>query len=153
MRANTNLEKIRDTMIKSEFNKELAKKFKNQMDAMDTKNVVLTAYKSVARLIYVKHYEFPWTKYFVFKKETQRLDSLIAKNPHYPEIRFLRFAIQDRAPFFLNYNNYLEADKVILQSCFNSMSFSLKSLVSRYFISSEWDFVASDSVDLKCKCT
>lgn len=153
LKASPELEKIRDTMIKSEFDKELAKKFKIKMDALETKNVVLSAYKSVARLIYVKHYEFPWTKYFIFKKETQRLDSLITKNFHYPELRFLRFAIQDRAPFFLNYNNYLKEDKELLESCFNDMSQSLKSLVSRYFISSEWDFVASDSVDLKCKCT
>ena len=37
LKASPELEKIRDTMIKSEFDKELAKKFKSKMDALRLK--------------------------------------------------------------------------------------------------------------------
>lgn len=77
---------------------------------------VLKAYNGAASAAAPECVTNPATKISWFRKGKTLLDNAAAADPSNFEIRFLRFATQDKAPGFLGYNDNLEEDKKYLIS-------------------------------------
>jgi len=77
---------------------------------------VLKAYNGAASAAAPECVTNPATKISWFRKGKTLLDDAAATDPSNYEIRFLRFATQDKAPGFLGYNDNLEEDKEYLIS-------------------------------------
>ena len=151
--SNHDIPELRKVMNSAEHDSDKAKYFKNYMESIEADRTILKAYQAISRLIYIKHFEPFWTKWFVFNRETKRLDRIIESDPDLLEIRFLRYAVQDQAPFFLGYNDNLKEDKLKIEYCFGECSEDLKRLIDRYFIRFEQDLNRSSSKVDQCKCS
>lgn len=77
---------------------------------------VLRAYNGAASAAAPECVTNPATKISWFRKGKTLLDDAAAADPSNYEIRFLRFATQDKAPGFLGYNDNLDEDKKYLIS-------------------------------------
>lgn len=75
---------------------------------------ILTAYKGAAAAAAPECVTNPATKISWFRKGKALLDDAIKNDPTNFEIRFLRFATQDKSPGFLGYNDNLNEDKNFL---------------------------------------
>jgi hypothetical protein len=151
--SNPDVFELRKVMNSAEHDSDKARYFKNHMESIETDITILQAYQAISRLIYIKHFEPFWIKWFVFKRETKRLDQIIESDPNQLELRFLRYAVQDQAPFFLGYNDNLKEDKLKIEHCFGECSDDLKRLIYRYFIRFEQDLNRSSSSNDQCKCS
>ena len=131
---------LRKIMNNAEHDTAQARYFKLHMESIESDAFLMQAYKCISRLIYIKHFEPFWVKFFVFNRETKRLDRIIEASPDNPEIRFLRYAVQDRAPFFLGYNDDLKEDKLKIETCFAKCEKDLREMIEAYFIRFEQEF-------------
>lgn len=77
-------------------------------------NPLLGGYKSCATMMMAKYVFNPFTKLSHFSKGKTLLEKCIAADKQNIELRFLRYAVQRKAPFFLNYNSSLKEDRSIL---------------------------------------
>lgn len=75
---------------------------------------VLRAYNGAASAAAPECITNPATKISWFRKGRTLLDEAVLSDPSNFEIRFLRFATQDKAPGFLGYNDNLKEDKIYL---------------------------------------
>lgn len=80
------------------------------------KESVLKAYFGAASASAPECVVNPASKLSMFKKGKKLIDQAVKEDPSNYEIRFLRFATQDKAPGFLGYNNNLDDDKLFLIS-------------------------------------
>lgn len=151
--SNEDVSYFRQVMNSAENDPIQAKYFKVQMENIQINTPIMKAYECISKLIYIKHFEPFWIKFFVFNKETKKLDEIIKKSPHNIEVRFLRYAVQDRAPFFLGYNDDLEKDKLKIENCFSQCEIELKSMIMRYFLrfKKEFNNIISDNINCKCE--
>jgi hypothetical protein len=76
--------------------------------------------------------KIPRTKLEIFKSGHKLLEAEISKNPESTEFRFLRIAIQERAPSFLNYNKNLQEDKKNIISGFKKLDAFLQDYILQY---------------------
>jgi ubiquinone/menaquinone biosynthesis C-methylase UbiE len=58
--------------------------------------------------------KFPLSKYNNFKKGKTALDQLVKENSANVEIRYLRYVFQNELPSFLNYNNNIQEDYLVI---------------------------------------
>lgn len=72
---------------------------------------LLKAYNGAAAAAAPECVVNPVSKISWFRKGKQMLDEAVDSDPSNFEIRFLRFATQDKAPGFLGYNDNLDEDK------------------------------------------
>ena len=140
---------LRKIMNNAEHDTAQARYFKLHMEAIENDISLIQAYKCISRLIYIKHFEPFWIKFFVFNRETKRLDRIIEASPDDPEIRFLRYAVQDRAPFFLGYNDDLKEDKLKIETCFEKCEKDLREMIEAYFVRFEQEF--NKNIEGKCQ--
>lgn len=77
---------------------------------------LLKAYNGAAAAAAPECVANPATKISWFRKGKTMLDEAVESDPSNFEIRFLRFATQDKAPGFLGYNDNLDEDKSFLIS-------------------------------------
>ncbi len=75
---------------------------------------LLTAYKGAASAAAPECLANPASKISWFRKGKTLLDEAVVSDPTNFEIRFLRFATQDKSPGFLGYNENLNEDKNFL---------------------------------------
>jgi len=150
--SNEDVNYFRQAMNRAENDPAQAKCFKEQMENIQINTSIMKAYKCISKLIYIKHFEPFWVKFFVFNRETKKLDKIIKVAPDNIEIRFLRYAVQDRAPFFLGYNDDLEKDKFKISTCFSQCETELKSMIMQYFLRFEQEFNSIISDNINCKC-
>ncbi len=138
---------LRKIMNDAEHDTAQARYFKLHMESIESEASLMQAYKCISRLIYIKHFEPFWVKFFVFNRETKRLDRIIEQSPNDPEIRFLRYAVQDRAPFFLGYNDDLKEDKLKIETCFTKCEKDLREMIEAYFVRFEQEFNKNNEGD------
>jgi hypothetical protein len=72
---------------------------------------VYYAYNAAAEMTLANHVSWPGTKLEHFNAGKERLESAVAKFPNNVEIRYIRYAVQQGCPFFLDYASNLEEDK------------------------------------------
>ena len=86
-------------------------------------------------LLISKHSINPLEKLSFFKLGVLWLESSIENDFCNIELRFLRLSVQNNAPSFLNYNNYIEEDKNYLASNYKYLEDEdLKNRISNYLL-------------------
>ncbi len=88
---------------------ELAQQFNEQ-------NPVYYGYRAMADMLQAKYSYNPFSKLKYFNKGKERLQQAISLAPENVELRFLRFAVQAKAPSLLGYKDQVGEDKSILLS-------------------------------------
>jgi hypothetical protein len=66
---------------------------------------VIKAYNGAAYTILADCLKSPFNKLKNFNRGKKLIDEAVADDPENPEIRFIRFMVQDGAPSFLDYDN------------------------------------------------
>jgi hypothetical protein len=77
---------------------------------------VILAYRGAAYAMLADCVKAPWEKLEFFNKGKQIIEKAIQGDAGSPEIRFIRFMVQDRAPAFLRYDNRREDLSILLDA-------------------------------------
>ena len=99
----------------------------------ESNNVLFMGYRACAVMLMAKHVFNPFGKLSYFKKGKEMLERAIKPDLDNVELRFLRYTIQTNVPFFLNYNQYKEIDRLFLvNSLINLHDQKLKRIITSY---------------------
>ena len=99
----------------------------------ESNNVLFMGYRASAVMLMAKHVFNPFSKLSNFKKGKEILERAIKSDLDNIELRFLRYTIQTNVPFFLNYNQYKEIDRLFLvNSLINLHDQKLKRIITSY---------------------
>jgi len=79
----------------------------------------------------------PIKKLNIFKEGKNLLETEISKYPINTEFRFIRLAIQEKAPDFLGYNTNLQEDKKIIVKNYSTIDNVLRKYILEYSKKSE----------------
>jgi len=90
------------------------------------------AYKAVALMKRANFIKDSKERLSVFSKGAKLLDAEIAKNPSNLEYRFLRLVVQEKAPKFLKYNQFIQPDKKEIIKGYNDMDVFLQNKVTEF---------------------
>ena len=77
---------------------------------------IMLAYEGAAYTILADCIKSPFKKLKNFNHGKEMIEEAIILDPEDPEIRFIRFMVQDGAPAFLNYDNRKEDLKIIIRA-------------------------------------
>ncbi|MBK9191918.1 MAG: hypothetical protein IPM77_10605 [Crocinitomicaceae bacterium] len=72
---------------------------------------VYHAYNAAAEMTLANHVYWPASKLEYFNAGKERLEKVIKAFPENVEIRYIRYCVQQGAPFFLGYSSDLQDDK------------------------------------------
>jgi hypothetical protein len=81
----------------------------------NSKEVAVKGYVISLRMKQAKYKFLPWSKLIIFKKEKNKLESLINKHPSNIHLRYVRLVIQEKLPKLLNYSSQINSDKEFLK--------------------------------------
>ena len=84
--------------------------FYNYLANLPNKNNTQQAYFGVATAMYAELVYNPAEKLSYFNKGKEILEKAIANDPWNEELRFLRYSVQDKSPWMLQYHDKLEED-------------------------------------------
>ncbi|ALI97873.1 hypothetical protein [Rufibacter tibetensis] len=101
------------TATKSE---EIAQKFLSLMEKYQGKDPLKLGYKAVSHAIMAKHVWSPYAKLKYLRQSSQLFEDAVALDKQDPEVRFLRFSIENYIPRYLNMSSHLEEDKKIFMA-------------------------------------
>lgn len=94
---------------------------------------VLAGYKACATMMLAKYVFNPFTKLSHFSKGKSLLEKCIAADKQNIELRFLRYTVQRKAPFFLNYNSAIKQDRSILTQAVPQLKdLKLKNMITAF---------------------
>jgi hypothetical protein len=79
-----------------------------EITGKEPSDYLLLAYQGAAYTILADCVRSPFNKLKYFNKGREILDNAVRMDPSDPEIRFIRFMVQDGAPAFLDYDNRQE---------------------------------------------
>ena len=109
------VEELRKKFYASVESGKKAKSFLDELENSPEKNEPITmGYLAAVRMVMAKHAFNPYSKFKYFIDGKNELETAIKASPNSVELRLIRFAIQDNAPFFLGYNQHIKADKDFL---------------------------------------
>lgn len=120
VQENPSVNEIRDLYLIAGENSKFRQQFIDYFIEKPPVLPVEQAYFATAILMSSEIQQGKINQYLTFKKGKQMLDSVIAHHENIAEIRYLRFAVQENIPGFLNYDNRDE-DKAILFNNLNSI--------------------------------
>lgn len=101
-------------------------------------NPLLAGYKGCATMVMAKHTANPFTRMSYFSEGKTILEKSIAADRNNVELRFLRFAVQTKAPSFLNYKGAINDDKQLISGAFAKITDThLKQLIASFMQKSE----------------
>lgn len=108
------VKKVRSLYILSVESKENTNKLLNEVRPHSGEWMICKGYEGVAHMILAKHSYNPYVKLNYFNKGKDLLEEAILKDSLNVELRYLRYNIQENAPFFLGYNQKLQQDRAFL---------------------------------------
>jgi hypothetical protein len=92
------------------------------LEAFNEKNSPLLAgYRACATMMMAKYVFNPFTKLSYFSKGRTLLEKCIKADKQNIELRFLRYTVQRKAPFFLGYNSAIKEDGSILKNAVSQL--------------------------------
>jgi hypothetical protein len=111
-----------------------AKRFYEAMkDTPDTASPLELGYKGMSAMLRASHAFSPLSKIGYFREGKALLESAILRDPESLELRFLRYTVQDNAPFFLGYRDELERDlELILERLPRERDADLAARIKKY---------------------
>lgn len=117
--SDTDLRLIRDMSEKANVDESDGRFFADYMASYrNSDHPVLKGYAAASEIYLAQYGWNPYTKFDHFNKGKKDLESVISKFPENAELRFIRFAIQHEAPFFLNYSDRMNEDRIFLLNKF-----------------------------------
>lgn len=93
-----------------------AEDFLAHMGRYKGKDPVVTGYKAVSNAIMAKHVWSPYSKIKYLKNCAAIFEQAVVLSPTNPEVRFLRFSIENYIPRYLNMSSNLEEDKKVFMA-------------------------------------
>lgn len=111
---NPDVQNVRSLYFLSVESKENTKKLLSVVQPYAHESMICKGYEGVAHMILAKHSYNPYTKLSYFNKGKDLLEDAIRRDSLNVELRYLRYNIQENAPFFLGYNNELREDRLFL---------------------------------------
>jgi hypothetical protein len=136
---NYNIVSLRKLYNEAVIKKDSAEKFLILMDAVKNETTpILLCYKGMAKLMQSKYLINPYSKIESFNSGKNILEKAVNKEPDNIEIRFMRFSIQTNVPSFLNYNNNINEDKLIILNGWSKITdLDLKQKIKAYMLKSK----------------
>jgi len=99
----------------------------------ENENVVLLGYKACVTMVMAKYTHNPFKKLSFFNEGKNLLESIISRNQHNIELRYLRLTIQTNIPSFLKYNSAVNDDITYISNSQSKISDNqLKQMISFY---------------------
>lgn len=104
-------------------------------DYNEKNNPLFGGYKACATMIMAKYVFNPFTKMSYFSKGKSLLEKCITVDKQNIELRYLRYTIQRKVPFFLQYRSSINEDKrMISDAVVNLKDAELKKMISEFLI-------------------
>ncbi len=98
-------------------------------------DAIILCYKGMASMIKAKYAYNPHNKLFYFAKGKELLEKSVSNDFENIEIRFMRFCIQTKAPFFLGYRSSIATDKEFILKRWSLISdIELKTNIKNYLL-------------------
>ncbi|WP_205502026.1 hypothetical protein [Rufibacter psychrotolerans] len=94
----------------------VAKRFMTLMDKYQGNDPLKLGYKAVSHAIMAKHVWSPMSKLRYLRQSADVFDRAVALDRTDPEVRFLRFSIENYIPRYLNMSPNLEEDKKVFMA-------------------------------------
>ena len=127
----SDIKKLREAYMLSNDNLESCIKLNNLSKYCNSnKEPVKYGYNIISNLMKCNFILNPFSKYKIFKKSTQKLDSLIILYPQHTEIRFLRYLVQLNCPKFLLYDTHIDDDYKLIMSNIQSEPEDLQNFIA-----------------------
>ncbi|MBA9076400.1 MULTISPECIES: hypothetical protein [Rufibacter] len=101
---------------KAAKDEDVAKRFLDLMGKYPGKDPLKLGYKAVSHAIMAKHVWSPYSKIKYLKQSAAIFDQAVALDQHDPELRFLRYSIENYIPRYLNMSPNLVDDKKIFMA-------------------------------------
>jgi hypothetical protein len=122
---------VRSAFRKAATEEKSCSGFLKMLEGYNEKNSPLLAgYKACATMMMAKYVFNPFTKLSHFSKGRSLLEKCIAADKQNIELRFLRYTVQTKAPFFLQYRSSLKEDEaMITKSVSNLKDTELKKII------------------------
>jgi len=113
---------VRTLFRKAATNENACRNLVKQLQPYNEKNnPLLAGYRACATMLMAKYVFNPFTRLSNFSKGRTLLEKSIAADKENIELRFLRYAIQTKAPFFLNYRSSLKEDEGMITGSLSKM--------------------------------
>jgi hypothetical protein len=116
LQDDTKINSIRDFYLKAGENINYRQHFCDYFKKNPPSSVEEHAYFAMSILMSSEIQKGKINQFRTFNKGKNILDSLIFEHPNIAEIRYLRFAVQENIPAFLNYDNRIEDKKIIIRN-------------------------------------
>ena len=113
----------------------------------DNQNKVYKAYKASAQMVNAKYGLNPLRKLKEFNNGKAELEAVIQKNTDDLELRYIRYATQYYAPFFLNYNSNLKEDREFLLSHLKDTDKFLASEIRNFLVTKTKEYKVEELYD------
>jgi hypothetical protein len=100
--------------------KDTGEKFYNQMMSYKDNNPVVLGYKAASFAVMAKYAWAPYSKLKFLRQSAATFNTAVAMDNGNPEIRFLRYTIENYIPRYLEMSAHVEEDKaLVLQHLLN----------------------------------
>ncbi|WP_148041353.1 hypothetical protein [Rufibacter immobilis] len=94
----------------------VAEEFHGLMEKYRGKDPLKLGYKAVSNAIMAKHVWSPYTKLKFLRTSSEVFEQAVALDTQDPEVRFLRFTIENSIPRYLNMSGHLAEDKKVFMA-------------------------------------
>ncbi len=105
---------LRSMFYSAKESSEMADALVTETDAITEATPILFGYKAMSDMMQANHSFNPFSKLKYFNLGREKLERAIFLAPESVELRFLRFAVQSKAPSMLGYSDNISGDKTIL---------------------------------------
>ncbi len=132
---NPDLNQIRKSFINADKSEENCNTLLDKSEQLMENNDIAKAYNAAGLMISCEFKINPFIKWNIFNCGKNILKELIAENDSILEMRFLRYCMQKKAPSFLNYNDKIEEDALLITNANNALNKELLDFINPIFIS------------------
>lgn len=117
----SDLKEIRSMFMQAPFDKTKTHQLIHKLEQIEEYNITLQGYKGSTTIILAKHAINPYMKIKYFNCGKGILEAAIKLDKNNAELRFLRYAIQNKIPSILGYNKNVTEDQAFLNSHVNEI--------------------------------
>lgn len=117
------ISEVRNLFSRASEEKLAARRLEEILSGAPQDDARLQAYKGVAEAMSARNFLNPMKKLTAFQQGKARLEAAVAADPGNPEIRFVRFMLQQNVPGYLNYQSNLQEDYQKMMDGLSNSSF------------------------------
>ncbi len=124
--VNPEISQLRSSFFESSDDKAIGRFYKLTSD-IDNSDPLMSAYKGASTAMYAQVVNSPIDKLKHFYDGRDLLENAVKVDSRNVEIRFLRFALQSKAPFFVGYKSKIREDVAMIVLAFETKTINAKS--------------------------